>query len=425
MGKSGELPFFGNIDFGKAVNAFTKYASLRVMGLNYISMVNNALMAEVSQAIEVSANKYVSAASYTKATAEYTLDLPNILGDVGARKPTSKTNLLNELFGTFIDYDEGRMRLSSKFSRLFNSGALYFTTNMGEHEAQSRFLLASLINARAYDANGNDIGSIYDYYEVENDHLVFDKEGKVANWSDSDRRKFSSKVRSQLMSMHGNYSQDWKVALQRNGYLRMALMFRKWIVPSVKKRWEGLYYDNVTEDYKEGYYRTSAKFALNKLKYFYYSLIDEAKAAEIASVADWNSLTEMEKQNCKRMFTEISILVAMHILYTVLKRAADDDDDVILNNFAYQAYRLKVDMGFYWNPRDAFKIIQSPFPSTSAIKSLSGLFDSILNPLDRYERGPWKDRLKIEKRVYDLMPAVRQIYRARDIEEEFNILNMK
>ena len=292
-----DLPIVGKVDTGKVVDLFTKYTSLRVMGLNYISMVNNIAMAEVAQAIETFAHQYVSVKSYSKATAEYTTELLNghIVADVGARKPTSKINLLNELFGTFSDFDNGRMRLSNRFSRLFNSGAFYFTTNIGEHEAQSRFLIASLMEQRALDSNGNDIGSIYDFYTVEDGELVFDKEGKVANWDDNKRRQVSARIRSQLMSMHGNYSPEWKVALQRNGYLKLALMFRKWIVPSWRKRWDTMYYDNVMQTYKEGYYRTGGAYASNTVKRFFYKLTDESKAAEIAITTDWNNLTELER----------------------------------------------------------------------------------------------------------------------------------
>ena len=422
-----DIPLLGKVDTGKVVDLFTKYTSLRVMGLNYISMVNNMAMAEVAQAIETFAHQYVSPSSYTKATAEYSLELlnGNIVADVGARKPTSKINLLNELFGTFSDFDNGRMRLSNRFSRLFNSGAFYFTTNVGEHEAQSRFLIASLIEQRALDSNGNDIGSIYDFYTVEDGELVFDKEGKVANWDDNKRRQVSARIRSQLMSMHGNYSPEWKVALQRNGYLKLALMFRKWIVPSWRKRWDSMYYDNVMQTYKEGYYRTGGVYAANMVKRFFYKLTDESKAAEIAIVTDWHNLTEMEKQNIKRCGTEAAIFTTLCILYSVLKNWADDEDSVFIDNLAYQAYRLRTDMGFYLNPRDMMKIVQSPFPSTSSVKSIANLFDSVLHPLDKYERGPWKDHYKIEKRLYDLLPIVRQLYRARDIENEYNILNMK
>ena len=418
-------PFFGKIDMGKVVNLFSQYASLRVMGLNYISMVNNAAQAEVAQAIETFSKRYVSPKSYTRATREYLVNMPEILGDVGSRVPTSKINLLNQLFMTFADYSEGNMRLSNKFSRLFNSGALYFTTNIGEHEAQSRFLIAMLMDQRALDKDGKDIGSIYDFYTVEDGKLVFDKDGVVANWTNEDRLNMSARVRSILMSMHGNYSEKDKVALQRNGYLKLALMFRKWIVPTWRKRFDGLYYDNIMQDYREGYYRTGGRFYANNVKKFFYKLVDETKAAEIAINADWHNLTEQEKSNVRRMTTEIIITATLALLYAVVKHQADDDDDKFLDNVAYQFYRLRTDMGFYYNPRDMLKIIQSPFPSSSSIKSISNLIDQMLNPLDRYERGPWKDHLKLEKRLYDLLPVVRQLYRARDIENEYNILNMK
>ena len=186
---------------------------------------------------------------------------------------------------------------------------------------------------------------------------MFDKEGKVANWDDNKRRQVSARIRSQLMSMHGNYSPEWKVALQRNGYLKLALMFRKWIVPSWRKRWDTMYYDNVMQTYKEGYYRTGGAYASNMVKRFFYKLTDESKAAEIAITTDWNNLTELERQNIKRFGTEVSIFVTLCILYSVLKNWADDEDSVFIDNLAYQAYRLRTDMGFYVNPRDMMKII--------------------------------------------------------------------
>lgn len=453
-----DLPFVGRLDARKMVDKFAKYTSLRVMGLNYISMVNNMLQAEVAQAIEVMAHKHVSAKSYSRATAEYMTEILNgsIVADVGSRKPTSKVNLLNELFGTFTDYSDGSMRLSNKFSRLFNSGAFYFTTNLGEHEAQSRFLIASLIEQRAIDKDGNDIGTIYDYYTVEDGVLVFDKDGKVSNWDNRKRMEVSARVRSQLMSMHGNYSENYRVALQRNGYLKLALMFRKWIVPSWRKRYDHMYFDNVTMDWKEGYYRTAGRVGVQRVKYFFYKLRNEAKAMEIAAVSDWSNLTEMEKQNVKRFGTEMTILLAVTLLYAALSDWDDDDDkkgkygggqfggsgagsvfgpskkvkkgisteDLILRNISYQAFRLSTDMGFYWNVFDMMKIVQSPIPSTSVFKGFGNMMDAVFD-WEPYERGPWKGHYKMEKAVYNMVPIVRQLYRARDIENEFNILNMK
>ena len=128
------------------------------------------------------------------------------------------------------------------------------------------------------------------------------------------------------MSMHGNYSENYRVALQRNGYLKLALMFRKWIVPSWRKRYDTLYFDNVTMDWKEGYYRTAGRIGVQRVQYFFYKLRNEAKAMEIAAVSDWSNLTEMEKQNIKRAGTEAAIMAAMWMLYAALSDWDDDDN---------------------------------------------------------------------------------------------------
>lgn len=133
------------LDNAKTLETFEKYTSLKIMGLNTVSMINNALMAEVQQTMEAFANQYVSASSYTRATGEYLADMPNILGDIGSRKITSLTNLLNEHFGVFTDFNEGSLLENNRLKKLGKISTLYFTTNVGEHEAQSRFLLASLI----------------------------------------------------------------------------------------------------------------------------------------------------------------------------------------------------------------------------------------------------------------------------------------
>lgn len=137
------------LDNAKTLKMFEKYTSLKIMGLNIVSMINNALMAEVQQTMEAFANQYVSASSYTRATGEYLADMPNILGDIGSRKITSLTNLLNEHFGVFTDFNEGSLLENNRLEKLGKISTLYFTTNVGEHEAQSRFLLASLIEKRA------------------------------------------------------------------------------------------------------------------------------------------------------------------------------------------------------------------------------------------------------------------------------------
>ena len=416
------------LDNAKTLKMFEKYTSLKIMGLNTVSMINNALMAEVQQTMEAFANQYVSASSYTRATGEYLADMPNILGDIGSRKITSLTNLLNEHFGVFTDFNEGSLLENNRLSKLGKISTLYFTTNVGEHEAQSRFLLASLIEKRALNKKGEDIGSMFDYFTVENGKLVFDKEHKVANFSKKDQIAFGQQVTAILRKMHGNYASYSKVALQQYSVGKLVLMFRKWIWTTGKRRWAKEYYDEYGQTFSKGYYRDGGAYYYNKIRGFFERFVDEAKALEYAEKADWDTMTEAEKANVKRFTTDICLFVALTVMGTLLKEYKPDDDDSVMaqvfNHLDYQIFRLSTDMTFYISPASFMKIVQSPLPSSSVLKSVSNFIKALLTPTARFEKGDWKGELKIKKRAMDLIPLVRQIYRLRNIEDEKQLLSI-
>lgn len=416
------------LDNAKTLKMFEKYTSLKIMGLNTVSMINNALMAEVQQTMEAFANQYVSASSYTRATGEYLADMPNILGDIGSRKITSLTNLLNEHFGVFTDFNEGSLLENNRLSKLGKISTLYFTTNVGEHEAQSRFLLASLIEKRALNKKGEDIGSMFDYFTVENGKLVFDKEHKVANFSKKDQIAFGQQVTAILRKMHGNYASYSKVALQQYSVGKLVLMFRKWIWTTGKRRWAKEYYDEYGQTFSKGYYRDGGAYYYNKIRGFFERFIDEAKALEYAEKADWDTMTEAEKANVKRFTTEICLFVALTVMGMLLNEYKPDDDDSVMaqvfNHLDYQIFRLSTDMTFYISPASFMKIVQSPLPSSSVLKSVSNFIEALFTPTARFEKGDWKGELKIKKRAMDLIPLVRQIYRLRNIEDEKQLLSI-
>lgn len=416
------------LDNAKTLKMFEKYTSLKIMGLNTVSMINNALMAEVQQTMEAFANQYVSASSYTRATGEYLADMPNILGDIGSRKITSLTNLLNEHFGVFTDFNEGSLLENNRLKKLGKISTLYFTTNVGEHEAQSRFLLASLIEKRALNKKGEDIGSMFDYFTVENGKLVFDKEHKVANFSKKDQIAFGQQVTAILRKMHGNYASYSKVALQQYSVGKLVLMFRKWIWTTGKRRWAKEYYDEYGQTFSKGYYRDGGAYYYNKIRGFFERFIDEAKALEYAEKADWDTMTEAEKANVKRFTTEICLFVALTVMGMLLNEYKPDDDDSVMaqvfNHLDYQIFRLSTDMTFYISPASFMKIVQSPLPSSSVLKSVSNFIEALFTPTARFEKGDWKGELKIKKRAMYLIPLVRQIYRLRNIEDEKQLLSI-
>lgn len=427
---SQNLGTFLGMDIAKMINVFQKYTSLKIMGLNFVSMVNNVLVAELQQAEEAMAGQYISAESYARATSHYISDLPNILADVGARKKTSLTNLLNERFGVFTDFSEGSMLENTRFKKLCNTSTLYFTTNLGEHAAQSRFLKGCLIEKRALDKNGNDIGSMFDFFSAENGKLVFDKEHRVANFSNSEQIAFGQKVTAILRKQHGNYATYSRPELEQTGYGKLLLNFRKWIYPTFKRRFSKEYYDEYGQTFSKGFYIDGSQFYYNKVMSFFERMSDEAKALEYAEKADWDTMTDDEKANVKRFTTEISVLFASLAMQTLIAAALDGYDDkddfgyMVLSHLDYQIYRLSTDISFYSNPSSFLKIVQSPIPSSSVIKSGANFLDSMLHPTEKFEKGDWKGEYKIKKRVMDLLPIVRQIYRLRNIDDEKQLLSI-
>lgn len=429
----GDFNLFGfKFSKTKAIETLTKYTSLRIMGLNWTSLVNNIAMAEAQQTIESFAHRYISPKNYLKAGKFYFENLPSILGDVGSDKYSSLVNQLNEHFGVFNEADEYETRKRTKAARLLNTSTLYFTTNVGEHMVQSKFLLGMLLEKRALDKDGKDVGSMLDFYSLDKQTglLVFDPKHQVANFSKQDQLMFSARFRALSIEMHGNYSEYTKVAMQANGLSNLALMFRKWIIPTMNKRWSKKGYNEFLQDFEEGYYRTGGKYVGNKVKQFFIRWSNEVKAAEIAAATDWDTMTDFEKANIRRFATDCAIILSAVVLYAVLANVKNDwpKDErgnayyTFWANMAYQMYRFETDQLFYVWPGSFFQLVQSPIPSMSTFSSFTKFMQDCTHPLDKYKTGRWKGEYKLEKDIYNLVPAVRQISKMLDPDAQLNAL---
>jgi hypothetical protein len=225
--------------------------------------------------------------------------------------------------------------------------------------------------------------------------------------------------------LHGEYSQSGRVALQRLAVGRMAYMFRKFVVPGFRRRWGKKYVNNLQGEIVEGNYRTFGRFMkkfITDLKAFQFSLMSE----------EWQSLTNREKANIKRTISEIVFLMTAFVLanlFVRLKSEADDEEDWLYSFLGYQALRLRSELFFFANPAETMRILRSPAASMSVIENTIKLIDQLIDPIasgdlvfDRYERGNWKGHLKIEKTLINYVPAMKQIYRLRYVDDQLQWL---
>lgn len=419
-----DLGKIGKIDITKAFKALLKYYSLRVMAINQVSALNNITVGEIQQVEEAIAGRFMSIRSYHRASMLYTRAIPGMLADVGKRMPEHKFNKLVQWFGVFRPGPEN-MRASGLY-RYSITDMAYWTTNVGERELQTRMLLGALIEYKAKDADGNEIGDLLDYIDFNEDgELIVDP--KVANFTKEDQYNFSTAIRTQSMYIHGNYDDYMKVAAQQRWYGWAGLMLRKWIVPGYQRRFASKYYDNITRMMREGFYKTGYRLSTTN-EYtvdfinFLRKIVSFNKLKKLEATK-WRDFEDWEKQNFKAFVTEISFMAISLALYSILSTVDPDDDDekLWISNLMYQSYRVWNDLSFYIIPTSTARILQDPFPSMNLLDNVSRLFEQLSDPTETYRYGNKKGQNKLWYQIKQFVPGYRQLDRFQNIDEEMEL----
>jgi len=426
-----DMNIFGfTLDRAKLLDTINGFTAINLLGVNFVAGIANVNLGEITQVIEAMAGQYVTLKNLKDATGYYYKNLGGLLTDIGIRRPRNIVSLLNDRFDTLSEEIDGKINLNSRFANLMKTNTLFFTSHSGEHYMQTRFMIAMLKNLRAYDAEGTDLGDMLSQISVDEVTNTLKVDEKVVNFTEEDQTDFSARMHRILASMHGEYSQLGKSALQRVALGRMAILFRKFIVPGFKRRWQGRDrknnldgINNLLGDYQEGYYRTFGHFA--KLMYK-----DILNFKFEAVRAHGRLMTKQERANLIRFTGELSFLIISIIMVGLtlkMKGEDDDKDDWVLNNLAYQALRLRSELAFFWNPNESMKILRSPMASMSQLENVIKLFGQLVYPVtsgtfefDVYERGAWKDQVKLAKTTTSLLPVLKQYYRIRDIGDQLS-----
>ena len=425
------------IDKGKVVNVINRITSLNMLGLNLLSGISNVATGKVMMRIESFAGDFFNEKDTIIADRNYGTALPAYLAEVGNRVKTSKLALWDELFNVMQEYEtdikEVNFDRKTWFSRMFGSSALFILNNAGEHWMQNRTSLALANRYKMKDPNGKTV-SLWDAMEVvytdpNNKKLgatLRVKEGYTkedgTEFTQKDIIAFSRKSAAINQRMHGIYNKLDRSAVQRLAIGRMAIMFRKWIKPSLNRRFKSASKNLDLDEWTEGYYRTAGRFLTQLAK--------ELKEGQFSIVANWKNLDKTEKANIKRAMTEVGHFLIL-IAFLGLVDWGDEDRPWLEKMVEYQARRLRTELGaFIPGPRmtrEAFTILKSP---AAGIKTMEGSLDLIglLNPYN-YEifggedaliqSGRYKDHSKAYRLFFEspAVPMNKTIYRGLHPEE--------
>lgn len=430
---------FGNskIDKGKVANFINRLTSLNMLGLNLLSGISNVATGKVMMRIESLAGEFYTEKDTLNADRIYGKELPSFLAEIGNRTKVSKIALWDELFNVLQEYEtdvkEANYDRKTWFSRMFGTSALFVMNNAGEHWMQNR---TSLALASAYKMKSPDgkIVNLWDAMEVvytdPNDHKkgakLQVKEGYTkedgSQFTQDDIIAFSRKSAAINQRMHGIYNKADRSAVQRLAIGRMAIMFRKWIKPSLNRRFKSAAYNYDMQAWTEGYYRTTGRFL--------WQLAKELKEGQFALAANWDNMTPTERANVKRALTEVAHFLILTAFLGLVDWGGKDRPwaEAMIE---YQARRLYTELGAMipgpQMSKEAFTILKSP---AAGIKTAEGILDLIglLNPYN-YETFGGEEailksgRFKGESRAYKLffespaIPMNKTIYKGLHPEE--------
>lgn len=421
-----------NIDKAKVANFVNRMTSLNSLALNVMSGISNVATGKVMMRIESIAGEFFNEKNTIKADRLYGQSMPAFLAELGNRVKTSKLALWSELFNVLQDYEadirDVNFDRKTWFSRMANSSALFFMNNAGEHWMQHRTSLALADKYEMKDPDGN-IVSLWDAMEVaytdpNNKKLGaklqvkkgYTKKDGTA-FTQDDIIKFSRKAAAINQRMHGIYNKLDRSAVQRLAIGRMGMMFRKWIKPSLNRRFKSTTYNFDIGEWTEGYYRTTGRFL--------WQLAKELKEGQFSLAANWGSLDQRERNNIKRAITEVGHFVAVALILGLIDWPDDEDRPWLVKMAEYQARRLYTELGsMIPGPQmlnEGLRILKSPAAGVNTMERTLDLI-GLMNPYN-YETfggeeallksGRYKGESRATKLFYEspLLPMSKTIYR--------------
>lgn len=375
-----------NVSVEKLGDTFNKMTALSVYALNFLGGVSNITTGIGMMNIEAFARDYFKPKDIAKADAFYAKHLPIFMGQINDNIKTSLLHLIDEKFNVMQDFEETtrNAKYNSSVRRLLSKSPLFMFNNAGEHWLQNRTALAVLAE---YKVRRKDTGmtiSLLDALTVKpidknkkyGAELSFDNIVNIdgSEFTNENISALSRRMKKINQDMHGIYNEDDRNAMQRHAIGRMAIMFRKWIVPSWNRRFSHGKFDYDLNDTREGYYRTTFNFIK--------ALFSEANKSK-SIIYIYKHLSEKERRNLSRALAETLQFILVSVGLGLLDLDTDDKSPWHKKMLEYQMRRLKLELGSqlpFTAPNEIFKILKSPAASLSTMQNYFNLIKLLWFP---------------------------------------------
>jgi hypothetical protein len=151
------------------------------------------------------------------------------------------------------------------------------------------------------------------------------------------------------------------------------------------RRFARPYYDATLGKYREGYYLTFGRFAVDTLK--------DITRAKWQIATNWKNLSNHEKANIKRAIAELCIFGMLSALIALMGPEKDKKGSWYDRMIIYQLKRMKLETGASSPTPDflsnMFTILKSPAPAIKSLNNLAGLLE-FWNMFNEIQSGRYK-----------------------------------
>jgi len=420
-GKNTEKAQYGKIDANKVTDAVMGLQSLTTIAANPLLSLANSLMGNVSNLIEAAAGKHFTISNWTKSLAIYFSSEVDFMTDFNNPVNKSKMGQLLDVYdsiqGDFSDRFGRKMTMSAA-RKAFSSDTLFYLQHKTEHQIQSTALIAKLLNTKV-TINGVE-STLYDAYELKNGKLSI-KNGTMHKGIDISNQVMIISVQEDMHSINkdlqGVYNSFDKPLVEKYWWGRLLMMYRKFIVPGVIRRFGNMRVDIESNELKEGTYKTFLRLFFNEFKEL---------GKFITPGMESETLTQLEKENVRRTLMDLGIMIVLVFLCAILKAAAaGDDDDDWLYWVYYPVYRLRAELMFFINPLDGARVFKTPTIAYSLLEKILRVFAQLFDPFEAFQRDQGLAEKGDYKLPYRMLNVIGANGRRFDPEEALKLLKMQ
>lgn len=360
----------------KLANKANALASYTQMAFNLQQRISNVTAGMSNIIIETAGKGVYNAGDFAWGLKEYMKQAPNRAWETGKLETDNKLSLFAERFDLHQNNGKSYNNYNKKrISRVVNTSLLFAGLNMGEDLLALTSALAIARRHKVRTADGKE-SNLWEAYEVKYTDSV-NKTGAYLQikkgWTEPDGSPIDNKVEDSYarlvigtnFRLQGIYNNDDKAAIQQYAFGSLIMMYRKWIHPAIMRRYGGTGYNPLTGTEGEGYWRTFGHWIGDS----YLAVAEDVRAKKDTELAlnlfqmvrgmgasmmvNWNKMTDYEKSNLYRAFTELGIMLTSFLAIGLLSKLPPDDKERMnarmatwFDNMAlYQLYRARNELG--------------------------------------------------------------------------------